>query len=254
MAEKRENSVLFSLRELRQIEDDRIKSEEQAARQREEDEKARVLAAERQKREEEERKIRAAEDAERARVEAKERLEREERLRLQEAEKRAQVDAQARLEEQRLKMEIDARAREASTKRAKILVAVSAAAFVLAVVGVVAAKWSKDREAAAAEQAALKAREAEVANKRVEDQQRQFEAKLAEIRQDDAQLAKVFEDINKSKSTEERQRLNEEAARIRQAKAEHEAQLQHLKEERAKAPVNTINCPPNDPLCGVPTK
>src|SRR3954470_19715748 len=55
--EKRENSVLFSLRELRQIEENRVQEEEHAVKSAEE---ARVKAredAERRKREEEEAKI-----------------------------------------------------------------------------------------------------------------------------------------------------------------------------------------------------
>src|SRR6266568_2519863 len=214
MAEKRESSLLFSLRELRQIEEDRIKSEETAARQREEDARAAAAAEVRRQREEEERKRREIEDAERARQDAEERRQREDMLRLQESEKRAQVEAQARLEEQRLKMEIEAKAREASTKRARILVAVSASLLVIAVIAVLLVKWSKDREA----ESALKA---QIANQRVaeesakrEAQQRQIERVLADIRQDDAALATRVAELNKAKSGEEQRRINDEMARI----------------------------------------
>ena len=52
MAEKRENSVLFSLRELRKIEDDRVQQEVDDVKKKEEDDKARRLEDERRAREE----------------------------------------------------------------------------------------------------------------------------------------------------------------------------------------------------------
>src|SRR5215467_10526267 len=80
MPEKRENSVLFSLRE--------------------EEERSRVAAEERRRRDEIERVRRDAEEAELARRQAEEARQRAERLRLEEAERVARIDAQARLEEQ----------------------------------------------------------------------------------------------------------------------------------------------------------
>ena len=58
MAERRDNSVLFSLKELRQIEDERIRMEQEAERARIEQDLQAKADAERRAREEEERKIR----------------------------------------------------------------------------------------------------------------------------------------------------------------------------------------------------
>src|SRR5581483_749286 len=91
MAERRENSVLFSLRELRGIEEKRVKGEEEA-------EHARIEA-----------KRRAEEDRVRAEQESRERAAREDQLRLQEAERRAQIEAAAKLEQHRIEAEARAR-------------------------------------------------------------------------------------------------------------------------------------------------
>ena len=63
--EKRENSVLFSLRELRQIEETRVQEEEDAARAQEEARIRAKMDAERRAREEVEARVRAQQDEER---------------------------------------------------------------------------------------------------------------------------------------------------------------------------------------------
>src|SRR6266568_1780172 len=99
MAERRENSVLFSLNELRNIEQDRVRGEEEA-------EQARI-EAERRAREEEIR--RAKEERVRRDIDDKERIVRESELRLKESERRAQIEAAARLEQARIEAEARAR-------------------------------------------------------------------------------------------------------------------------------------------------
>src|SRR5688500_5063891 len=158
MAEKRENSVLFSLRELRQIEDQRVQEEVDAAKKAEEERIRAQEEASRRKREAEEAARRAAEDEERRRVETAERSRREEELRLEEAERRARVEANARLEEQRLKMEMHVKATEAANKKPKVLIAV-AAVLVLAVAGLGIFLYKRGEEA--------------------DRQKREFEAQLA---------------------------------------------------------------------------
>jgi hypothetical protein len=109
MAERRENSVLFSLRELRTIEEDRIRGEEEAERQRIEAERRAREEEERRRREAEEAKVRAEQDRVRREQDERERLVREERMRLQEAERHAQIEAAARLEQTRIEAEARAR-------------------------------------------------------------------------------------------------------------------------------------------------
>src|SRR5437867_2171031 len=61
-SEKRENSVLFSLRELRQIEESRVQEEETAVRSAEEARQRAQMEEDKRKRDEEEAKIRAERD------------------------------------------------------------------------------------------------------------------------------------------------------------------------------------------------
>src|SRR3569623_1883765 len=70
-SEKRENSVLFSLRELRQIEESRVQEEEHAVRSAEEARRLAKEAAERKIREAEEAKIREERDHQRSIEEAR---------------------------------------------------------------------------------------------------------------------------------------------------------------------------------------
>ncbi len=104
-----ENSVLFSLRELRTLESDRVRGEEEA-------EEARHLAARRAR----EAEVRRAEELEHARRAADQERERaiqrererqalEGRLRLEEAERLAHIEATARVEQTRIEAEARAR-------------------------------------------------------------------------------------------------------------------------------------------------
>ena len=144
--EKRENSVLFSLRELRQIEEKRVEEEETAARSAEEARIRAKMEEERRKREEEEAKVRAAEDAERQIREAQERRVRDEQLRLEEAERRARVEAQAQLDAQRLSHEMELRRHEISKKRPVGLM-VAAGVLLVAIVGLGFFLYNKNQEA-----------------------------------------------------------------------------------------------------------
>jgi colicin import membrane protein len=101
--------VLFSLRELRNIEDERVKGEEEAEEARMEAERRAKEEAVRRAKEEEERKVREAEDRVVRERQEKERHEREQQTRLQESERRAQIEAAAKLEQARIEAEARAR-------------------------------------------------------------------------------------------------------------------------------------------------
>src|SRR5438552_7105193 len=109
MAERRENSVLFSLNELRNIEQDRVRGEEEAEQARIEAERRAREEEIRRAKEAEEAKRRAEEDRIRRDIEDKERIVRESELRLKEAERRAQIEAAAKLEQARIEAEARAR-------------------------------------------------------------------------------------------------------------------------------------------------
>ena len=118
MAERRENSVLFSLKELRGIEDGRVKKEKEEADARLEAERAAKLAAERAIREAEERRIREEEDRVRRLEEEKENRLREDQIRVQEAERRARVEGEVRLQEERMRLEVHAKTQQKSPMKA----------------------------------------------------------------------------------------------------------------------------------------
>ena len=125
-AEKRENSVLFSLRELQRIEEERV-TEEDAESQRREEERIRAkMEAERAEREAEEMRVRAERDEAKRALDEVEGRQREQHLRLQETETRARIEAQAKLEQERLSHEMHIRRTEAENTRPKWLIGVAA--------------------------------------------------------------------------------------------------------------------------------
>src|SRR5262249_40974663 len=106
MAERRENSVLFSLSELRKIEEDRIRQEDDARKQAAEAARRAQEEADARVRAEEERKRKDAEEfAMRERLE-KERIAPQANHKLQEAERRARIEADAKLREQQMHLEM----------------------------------------------------------------------------------------------------------------------------------------------------
>jgi DNA repair exonuclease SbcCD ATPase subunit len=108
-AERQSDSVLVSLKELRNIEDNRIDREQEAERQAEELERRAREQAEEAARQLAERRQRERQRAEQERRERQARQAREERLRLAEAERRARVEAELALERQRLTLEAGVR-------------------------------------------------------------------------------------------------------------------------------------------------
>ena len=204
--ENRENSVLFSLRELRDIEQNRIQDEEDARTQAEEAEQMR-LQAERQRAEAERQRL---EDEERQRVEEIERQRREEQFRLEEAERRARIEAEAAIEQQRLEQEMALRRQEISKKRPTWLLGVAGVLFLCIIGGGV---WGyqtyQEREKAAADKVAAE-RDAE------ESRQRQL-ALEAEI----AELSKQIEDAQQKLA----------AATTEEARAAARAELDNLRNE-----------------------
>jgi colicin import membrane protein len=251
MAEKKESSVLFSLRELREIEEERIQ-EEHTAKKRAEEERIRAQQeAERRAREEEEGRRRAAEDAERRAREAVENREREERLRVEEAERRARVEAQAQLEQQRMHKELEIRAIEAQKKKPTWLIAV--AGGLVLVVGILGF-WAYNR------------------SQEADKERRENEAKLAALLKDIDTTQAEFNRLSKETEDKYTKLLNakteeEKAAAAREleeAKRRQEAKgkaLEGLKDRARKERASgvekkddgkiDVKCDPNDPLCGI---
>jgi hypothetical protein len=154
--EKRENSVLFSLRELRQIEENRVQEEEQAHRSAEEARRAAAEEAERRRREAEEAKIREERDAQLAIERARENAERERRMQVEAAEAQERARQQAALEQQRLQQEMELRRAEVAKKRPTWMLVVTGMAVVAAIVLVIFA-INKMRSAESADEDKAKA-------------------------------------------------------------------------------------------------
>lgn len=258
MAERKESSVLFSLRELRSIEEERI-AEEEAARRRAEDERRRVAEeAERRVREEHEARRRVAEEAEQRGRDAIERRDREERLRVEEAERRARVEAQANLDQQRMAHEMELRAMEVQRKRPTALIAV-AAVLVLAVGGLGFLAYKKSQES-------------EQLDKQLIALQEQMNRTSGEVNGLAAKLQDDLEAIRAAKTEEARKAAEAQAEETKRLLAEKQQALDNLRKRAREKPSDrggannpkaggktddkTIktNCDPNDPLCGLPSQ
>jgi hypothetical protein len=242
MAERRENSVLFSLKELRNIEDGRVKKEKEEADARVEADRAAKAAAERAIREAEERARRDEEDRLRRIEEEKESRVREDQIRLQEAERRARVEGEVRLQEQRLHLEAQAKREQKSPMKA--IIGVSAVLVVIA--GGLGYKMYGDHQTEiAAERAKLAQAQEEASKAKAE-----LEARLDAIKKDmDAKLARAQTDA-------ERAQIKLEAERARAAASSGRSGSHSVAKKTEEAPKaapsvakkRTIN---DDPLEGL---
>jgi colicin import membrane protein len=197
MSERRENSVLFSLKELRRIEDDRVKREEDEAKAKVEADRAAKEAAVRRAREDDERRRREEEDRVRQIEDAKEAKLREEQMRLQEAERRHRVEGELRLQEERMRLELQSRK---SSSPVKAVVTVAAILVVVAG-GLGYAMYSRHQ--------------AELAAVNLERERAAADAKAAQLESDRkvAAIQKEMEGkLNAAHTEEERTRIRAEAA------------------------------------------
>jgi hypothetical protein len=206
MSERRENSVLFSLKELRNIEDGRVRKEKEEAQARVDAERAAKAAAERAVREAEERRIREEEERVRRIEEEKENRVREEQMRLQEAERRARVEGEVRLQEERMRLEVAAKHEQKSPMKAILGVA----GILVIIGGGLGYKMYSDHQA-----------EIAAANKRLADAQEQARLAQAELT---AKLAANQKDMDE---------------KLAAAKTEAEKAQIRLEHERAKAEIQS---------------
>lgn len=249
-SEKRENSVLFSLRELRSIEESRVKEEEDAAKAAEE---ARIRARmdeERRKRDEQDAKERAAAEAIRLENEAREQRLREEALRVQEAEARARADHQAQLEAHRLQQEMELRRQEVQKKwpvwlvvAVGIFAVITAAAVIFMVQSSNKAdEEARRRQAAQEEQAKAEAiaRQKEIETAELKAQVDGLIAALADL---DNQMKESERQLAAATTQADRDKVAARQAEIRRQQREAQARL-----DKVKAGVK-LRCPPDQPLC-----
>lgn len=238
MAERRENSVLFSLRELRNIEDERVKQEEaedrariEAERKAREEEIRRAKEAEDQKRRDEEEKVRQAQLE-------RERLERDQQFRLQEAEKRAQIEAATRLEEARLAAEAQERA--AAKKLPVKSIVGGIVALILVSGGVMGYLVNKHNSELREQQAAAEAkRQSEIAALR---QKQEEERKALE-----KEVADLQGSLEKASTEAEKNKIRAQLA----AATERRATVSKPKSGDSGSKSTKVNTSTNDPLGGL---
>jgi hypothetical protein len=239
-SDRPENSVLFSLKELRRLEDERVKAEAEARMAQAEAERRAKAEAEERARDDETRR-RREEEARRQRVESeREARQREDRLRVEEAERRARVEGELKLREQQLLEE--QRQRHMPGRRlgrSAWMVAAAGAALFVAVGGGLAA-WASRQH-----QAERKALEREIARRGEQARAAQvdFDARiraLEEMAHRDVGEARTANDQGRAPGDLQRQKQTIEAARPRLP--------------RRPAPPTQPTADPPKPLFRVPQK
>lgn len=255
MADQKESSVLFSLKELMSIEEDRIAEEEaqKAARLRAEQE-ARE-SADRRRREEEERRVR--EDEERRRQEELRKREEATRLdaiRTAELEKaKAEAEHRAKLEavaaQQKHEQQLAAINRDQNKK--KLQIAFGVVAFLLIAGGIGGGLlYQRSSERAAAEKAALEAERAALSEEKA-----RLQAMVNESEEKESSLRAA---LTNAKDEAERNRIQAELTKAKEetaaAKQKYSRTPSTPKPSRASgqskpAPKKACDCTPGDPLC-----
>jgi colicin import membrane protein len=250
MAEQKESSVLFSLKELMNLEEDRIRQEEA--------ERQRVVQAEQSARADQERRTRDAEEArirqEDERRRAEESRQREETARLEairHAEvERARLDAEnaARMESMRRHQEHERQLtaiKESKGKKQAVFIAVAAAVFL--VVGGIGGGYAFYQKSQSAD--AERARH----EKEIGEQRAQVE-KLQRELSDQSQAVSQLEDAVKNAKDEAAKQDAQKAliaAQQRQAATRQALGRVNTTSTPASKPINkpACNCQPGDPLC-----
>ena len=250
MAEPRENSVLFSLKELRQIEDQRVKQEEEAEQARAEAERKAQEDAVRQAAEAAERKVREEQDRLHRMKEDKERQLREEQMRLEAEKHRVEVDSQRKLEEARL--QAAAHATAAAKKSAPLGLILGSGGVLVVLAGVLAYVLLvvvPQRDKAAQEAAE---RQVSAIRAQFKEQQEVYEKQQQALRD---QLARTTDAAEKAK-LEAQLAANDAAVRAAREQATEAvkkvAAHPSAKKGRSERPGQPkLNCDPDkDPLCG----
>jgi hypothetical protein len=235
-SDRPESSVLFSLKELRRLEDERVQAEADARVAQAEAERRAQAEAEQRARDDETRRAREEEERRRHAESERAARQREDRLRVEEAERRARVEGELELRRQLLLEE--QRQRHVHRRRfgrSTGIAAVAGALLIVALGGGLAASASRQH------QAEKRALEREIEQARAA--QLDFEAKLRALedkaRRDVAE-AKTAKDQARILSDLKRQKQALEAARPRPPR-------------RTAAPVQPATAP-SKPHFGVPQK
>ncbi len=237
-SEKRENSVLFSLRELRQIEESRVQEEEHAVRSAEEERAKARDDAERLVRDAEEAKIREERDHQRSIEESRANAEREARMRVEAGEAAERQRNQAALEQQRLAQEMELRRAEVAKKRPTWMLVVTGIAVVGIVVGVfVAVKSSAKSDEDNIKRVAAEKMAQDAANSAKEAQEK-VEKLSNDLLDLGKRVDKATDALASAQNDADRQSARGKLEQLRKERAEMEQHIADAKAAAAKAERN----------------
>jgi membrane protein involved in colicin uptake len=208
MADRKDNSALIALSELRSIEEDRIKQEEEDEKRKRAAEEARRRAEEEARRAAEEAKRQAEEAARKADEEKRRKEELEAHLRLQETERRARIEAEAHIAAKRIEAEVHAAAVHKKPPLGLIFGIVGG--LVVVAGGLIGYMYMQ--KAKSEEQAALAQRERDELEKANTEMKAEF-TRIQEKLDRQIAAAKSAEDIQKAKAEAEAARKAAEDAR-----------------------------------------
>jgi colicin import membrane protein len=246
MSEQKESSVLFSLKELMSLEEDRIKSEEA--------EKAASAAAAEKARQDAER---AAREAEEARIRAEEERRRMEELRSREEAARLEAIRQAEVEKARVEAEQRARLEamaaqqqherslelmkndESKKKLRKTLLAI---AIAVPVIGVGVGYFAYDSYQKG--QAKIQAQEA--AARQLEEEKKKIEAQMKEQQ---SKIDGLLTQLSSAKDEATRLALQKQLEEEREKAKKIPTGTGGPRPAGATGPKPACNCTPGDPLC-----
>jgi colicin import membrane protein len=249
MSEQKESSVLFSLKELMNLEEDRIKQEESVRQRQEQAEVQAKLDAERRSREEEETRLQAEENKRRA----EEQRTREEAARLTaihqaEIEKaRLAAESAARIEQlrhvQEHEIQIKTLTQDKHKKRLTLIAGGAGAFLLIALVGggLIIKNQSDLRDAETARFAKERA-----------DQQAQIDKLTGNLKDDQDRMSQAELAVQNAKDDAARAAAQQRLAEAKNQAAATKQQLSNAQAHPAggaPTPKKPCNCQPGDPLC-----
>jgi colicin import membrane protein len=253
MAEQKESSVLFSLKELMNLEEDRIRQEDSARKAKQEAELQARLDGEKRQREQEEARIRGEEDRRRA----EEQRTREDQARVEaihraEVEK-ARLDAEnaARIEALRHQQEHERhlQAMKQDKHKRNLLIAAVGAALLLVIGGVSAVVVIKGQNDRAAAVAAESARQLAEQQAKTEALQKQFDDQNKNIDGLTTQLASATDAVQAAALKQQIEDARKRAAETRKAIQNSSAPAANRGGGDKPKPRTACTCQSGDPLC-----
>lgn len=256
MSERKESSVLFSLRELQTIEEERVSEEAQSAIQAAENIRLAKEAEVQAVRDAEEARRQATELAERQARDEVERKQREEQMRLEDSERRARVDAQAMIEQQRMAKEMELKVMEAKRKKPAWIIA-AVVAIVLVAGGALFLKNQSDNRAAAKEAEQVQRLAIEATKKEARVLAANIEALQIESEQNDKAIAAAVEAIQNAENETAAAKAKADLKRAKDVKvaliAKRAAAAKAAAKAKKRAERKKYNKCANssDPLCGI---